>query len=511
MSHEIEQKNIAKNTIFLYIRMIVVMGVSLYTSRVVLDKLGVGDYGIYNIVGSVVVSLTFISNALVTAMRRFFSYQIGEKGGNCSDIFTMSFKIQLIIIAVLLILLETVGLWFFENVIKIPEGRETAASIVYQFSIIAFLIHLLQVPYASLIVAREKMSIFAIFSIIDVGLKLLIVYLLSASLGIDKLVLYGMLMMLVSLVILLSYYVYCKITLRGDSRVTKYWNKEQFKEIFSFASWNLVGGITTIGTTEVPNYFINYYLGVAVNAAMGVAKQVSTAVYTFSSNFQTAFNPQIIKAYAAGENNYLVKLIFRTSKLSFLLMYVIAVPFLLCSGDVLNIWLKVIPEYTGVFCLCIILAEMVNAIAAPLWMTVFAIGNIRNYQIIISVICLTVIPASWLVLSFGFEPYWILVYKVFVSIAIMIYRIQYLSKKINFPAGKYYKEIVLRFLLLIPLLSLPELLLISNHFCSWVKIIVVSLSAAVVILPLTYYFGFDKKERISIKNTVLLKIKKGRR
>lgn len=507
MSHAQEQKNIAKNTIFLYVRMIVVMGVSLYTSRVVLDKLGVDDYGIYNIVGSVVVSLTFISNALVTALRRFFSYEIGEKGGNCSNIFTMSFKIQLIIIALLLLLLETVGLWFFEYVIKIPEGRETAASIVYQFSVFTFLFHLLLVPYASLIVARERMSIFAVFSIVDVLLKLLIAFLLTISLGIDKLVLYGLLMMLVSVVVLLSYYVYCKNTLREDCRVTNYWNKEQFKDIFSFASWNLIGGVTSIGTTEGPNYFINYYLGVSVNAAMGVAKQVSTAVYTFSSNFQTAFNPQIIKSYAAGDYKYLVDLIFRTSKLSFLLMYVIAVPFLLCSGDVLGLWLKVVPEYTGIFCLCIILAEMINAMAAPLWMTVFAIGNIKNYQIVISIICLTVIPVSWGVMSFGFEPYWILVYKIIVSIIIMVYRLHYLSKKICFPLGRYYREIVTKFLLLIPILTIPELLIISNYFSGWIKIVVVSFSAIAILIPLTYYIGFDKREREAIKDIVAQKLR----
>lgn len=508
MSHSIDQKTIAKNTIFLYIRMIVVMGVSLYTSRVVLDKIGVEDYGIYNIVGSIVVSLSFVSNALTTAMRRFFSYEIGRNGGSCSNIFTLSFKTQLIIIAVLVFLLETVGLWFFESVIKIPEGREYAASIVYQFSIFTFIFHLLQVPYASLIVARERMSIFAMFSIIDVALKLLIVFFLSLSLGIDKLILYGFLMMLVSAVLLTSYYIYCRITMRRDSRVTRYWDIKQFKEIFSFASWNLIGGVTSVGTTEVPNYFMNYYLGVTVNAAMGVAKQVSTAVYTFSSNFQTAFNPQIVKAFASGERDYLVELIFRTSKISFFLMYVIAVPFLICSDEVLHIWLKIVPEFTGIFCLCIILAELINAISAPLWMTVFAIGNIKTYQIVISVLCLSVIPVSWAVLSLGLPPYWILIYKIFISLAIMIYRIQYLAKKIEFPSRKYYRDIVFKLLVLIPVLSIPELLILASFLKGWLKIIVISISAVVIISPLMYFGGFDRSERNAIMNAVALKFGK---
>lgn len=495
MNHKEEQKNIAKNTIFLYIRMIVVMGMSLYTSRVVLDKLGVDDYGIYNIVGSVVVSLTFISNALSTAMRRFFSYELGKNSENCSNIFTLNFKIQLIIIGILLILLETIGLWFFETIIKIPEGRETAASIVYQLSVLTFFFNLLQVPYASLIVAREKMSIFAVFSIVDVVLKLLIVFMLSSSMYIDKLVLYGILMMFVSIIVAFSYFLYCKITMRDDCMVTKYWNKEQFKEISSFASWNLVGGVTTVGTTEVPNYFMNYYLGVAVNAAMGVAKQVSSAIYTFSINFQTAFNPQIVKAYAANDKEYMFDLVFRTSKLSFLLMYIIGLPFILCSNEVLGIWLKIVPEYTGIFCLCILLAEMVNATSAPLWMSVFAIGNIKKYQLFISVICLSVVPVSWLVLEAGLAPFWILVYKILMSIAILIYRVSYLNKKICFPQKEYYSSIIIPLLVYIPLLTIPVLYLLSTLLSGWTKILITSVVSIIVVSAVFYLTALNKNEK----------------
>lgn len=495
MSHSAAQKTIAKNTIFLYIRMIVVMCVSLYTSRVVLDKLGVEDYGIYNIVGSVVVSLTFISNALTTAMRRFFSYEIGKNGGDCSNIFTMNFKIQLIIIGILLLLLESVGLWFFETVIKIPAGRETAASIVYQLSVVTFCFQLIQVPYASLIVAREKMSIFAVFSIVDVILKLLIVFMMSSSLDIDKLVLYGILMMFVSIVVAMGYYLYCFMSMKADSRVTKYWNTGQFKEIFSFASWNLVGGVTTIGTTEVPNYFMNYYLGVAVNAAMGIAKQVSSAIYTFSINFQTAFNPQIVKAYAADDKDYLFDLVFRTSKLSFFLMYIIGLPFLLCSEEVLGVWLKVVPEYTAVFCLCIIISEVVSATSAPLWMSVFAIGNIKVYQIVISIICLTVVPVSWLVLALGLEPYWILVYKIFTSLATLFYRIDYLAKKISFPQKEYYLKVIVPLLIVIPLLTIPSLYLFSLLFNGWTKILVTSIVSVMVVTFVFYLLALNRNER----------------
>lgn len=507
MSHSSEQKTIAKNTIFLYIRMIVVMCVSLYTSRVVLDKLGVDDYGIYNIVGSVVVSLTFVSNALTSAMRRFFSYEIGAGKRDCSNIFTMNFKIQIIIIFVLLIILETIGLWFFETVIKIPEGRQNAASIVYQFSIITFCMHLLQVPYSSLIVAREKMSIFAVFSIIDVILKLVIVFMLSSSLDTDRLIMYGLLMMGVSIIMAFTYYLYCRIYLKADSRVTGYWNKQQFKEVFSFASWNLVGGVTTVGTTEAPNYFMNYYIGVSVNAAMGVAKQVSSAVYTFSANFQTAFNPQIVKSYAGGEKEYFLDLIFRSSKLSFYLVYVIAIPFILCCGDILGVWLKIVPDYTDIFCICIIIAEVIQATYSPLWMAIFAIGNIKVYQLWISVINLSIIPIAWLILILGYAPFWILVYKIVISIMLLIYRVSYLKKKIDFPAVRYYTVIILRLLIIIPSVTIPVLYWCSTCFCGVSRIITVSVLSAIIITCAFYFLGLDRIERNYFKNLLIQKFR----
>lgn len=500
------QKSIAKNTVFLYFRMIVVMGVSLYTSRVVLDKLGIDDYGIYSIVGSVVVSLTFLSNALTSAMRRFFCYEIGEKGGNCSNIFTINIKIQLIIIAILFLLLETIGLWFFENVIKIPVERESAASIVYQFSIVTFCFNLLQAPYSSLIVARERMSVFAIFSILDVVLQLLIVFLLSLSLGIDNLVLYGFLMMIVSFIVLCTYYFYCRSTMKEDCRVTGYWNKKQFYEIFSFASWNVVGGLTTVGTNEVPNYFMNYYLGVVVNAAMGIAGQVSRAVYSFSSNFQMAFNPQIVKSYASGESDNLLALIYRTSKLSFFLMYVLALPLMLCCNEVLNVWLTVVPEYTVYFCLFIMLSELVQALSSPLWMTIFAVGNIKKYQLWLSGFNLTVIPVSWLVLAMGFQPYWILAYKVVISVIILIYRVEYLRLKIDFQAVYYYKQVVVRLLVIVPILTVPLLYWVSTLFIGWNKILVTSSISAIVVCLVFYLIGLNKNERNFIQSYLLRKL-----
>ena len=509
MSHSIEQKNIAKNTIFLYIRMIVVMAVSLFTSRVVLDKLGVEDYGIYNIVGSIVVAFVFVQNSLISATQRFLSYSKGAKDKTMSQVFSTSMVIHLIILFAVVVLLETVGVWFLNNIIKIPEERRYAASIVYQLSVLTFCFNLLRIPYNALIVSNEKMSIYAYFSILDVFLKLIIVFLLSISNRIDRLVLYGWLMTGVTLIVSLSYYLYCKIKISDECRIKLRWNINEVKEQFSFSMWNLFGGISGIASTEGPNYFMNYYLGVTANAAMGIAKQVSSAVYGFTSSFQTAFNPQIVKAYASGEKNYLFSLIFRTSKMSFFLIYVISVPLILCSRDVLEIWLTIVPEYTQSFCALILIAQLLAAISSPLWMAAHAIGNIRNYQLIISSFSYLMIPVSWGVLAFGFEPYWIIAFQSVLNFMALVFRVNYLKSMISFPSKEYYTSVVIKFLVVIPLLTIPELYLLSEIVGSgFTKILVISVASIIIIIPLTFFIGFDKNERVTIQSMLISKLNK---
>ena len=508
MSHGAEQKTIAKNTIFLYLRMFVVMIVSFYTSRVVLDKLGVDDYGIYNIVGSVVVSFAFVRNALQSASQRFLSFSKGQKDDDCSKVFTTSMNIHFFIILVVVILLETVGLWFLNNVINIPADRVSAAKIVYQFSILTFCASLVQVPYTSLIVSNEKMSIYAYISIIEVVLKLVIVFALSFSDSIDKLVLYGALMLLVTFVQVLITASYCRKVLKDDSKYLKYWNKGLFKDILSFSGWNLIGGLSGMACAEGPNYFMNFYLGVKVNAAMGIAKQVSNVVYGFSSNFQNAFNPQIIKAYASDEKDYLFDLIFRTSKMSFILIYIIAAPLIVCCNDVLNIWLTVVPAYTGTFCICILLSQIVSAISSPLWMAAHAIGNIKVYQLVLAVINITIIPVSWFVLHFGYEPYYILIYQIIMNFIVLVYRVRYLSQKLSFPSLQYYREVVGRCVFIIPALTFPLIYLLHERLDGFIGVVVTSVFAVAVIISAFLYLGLNSKERTIVISFLMNRIKK---
>ena len=508
MSHTLEQKTIAKNTVFLYLRMIVVMAVSLYTSRVVLDKLGVDDYGIYNIVGSIVVAFVFVQNSLTSATQRFLSYTKGAKDRSVSSVFSTSIIIHLIILLIVVVLLETVGLWFLNNVIKIPDERRDAATIVYQLSVLTFCVNLLRIPYNALIVSNERMSIYAYISILDVVLKLAIVYLLSVSESIDRLVLYGILMAGVTFIVSFVYYFYCKIKLNDECKIRIKWDSDQIKEQFSFSFWNLFGGVSGIASTEAPNYFMNIYLGVKVNAAMGIAKQVSNAVYGFTSSFQTAFNPQIVKAYASNDNIYLTSLIFRTSKLSFMLIYVISVPLVICSKDVLEIWLTVVPEYTQIFCILMLVAQLLSAMSSPFWMAAHAIGDIRNYQLIISSFGYAMIPISWVVLSKGFEPYWIIAFQSVLNIWVLIYRVNYLKSKINFPARGFYMSVVFRCLILIPALTIPGTVLLSYQFEGVSKILIECIASVLLIMPVTYFIGFDKMERKAIMNVIIQRIRK---
>lgn len=506
MSHQIEQKQIAKNTLFLYIRMFLVMIVSLYTSRVVLDKLGVEDYGIYSIAGSVVVSLTFVKNSLRSATQRFLSYAKGENRGTCSSVFSMSLNIHLLILIVSFILLETIGLWFFNDVIQVPVDRRAAASFVYQMSILSFCVTIGLVPFSALIVSNEKMSVYAIVSIVEVVLKLLVALSLSLSNNIDKLQLYSVLLLLVTIITDGCIMLFCWIKLKDDCKYKFQINWSEYKKFFSFSTWNLIGGLSGVANTECPNYFINYYLGVSVNAAMGVAKHVSNIVYGFSANFQSAFSPQIVKAYASKEYDYLFSLIFRTSKISFVLMYVITIPVLICSNEILNLWLKVVPEYTSIFCVCIMISQLVAAVSSPFWMAAHAIGNIRKYQLVLMWFNISVLPVSFIVLSFHFEPYYILIYQIIASFGIFIYRINYLSKKIKFPILKFYKDVIIRLFIYIPLLTIPVILIISSYFDEIIRILVVSFLSLLVALPVTFFVGFEIEERTAILNYIYSKI-----
>lgn len=509
-NHNKDKKRIAKNTMMLYIRMIVIMIVTLYTTRVVLNVLGETDYGIYNIVGSVVVSMVFIQNALMSATQRFLSYEMGlGENGDVSKVFSSSLNLHLKFLAIILIILETIGLWFLNRVLDIPPDRMLAANIVYQFSILTFCLNLIRVPYNAIIISYESMNIYAVLSIAEAILKLSIVVALKYMYS-DKLIAYGVLVLVITFIINALYISYCRRNYREDTKPNLRGDKDVIKKLRGFLGWNLVGGATGIATNEGPNYFMNYYLGVSVNAAMGIAKQVSSAVYQFTSNFQAAFNPQIVKAYASDEKEYLFGLINKTSLLSFYLLFIFAFPILLCAHFIFDLWLVDVPNYTIEFCILMMVGQLVAAMSSPLWMVAHATGDIKQYQIVISAIGLMIIPVSFVVLKFGYAPYYILAFQVVLNVAIFIYRLWFAKKRVGFPIRQFVTSVVFKCLLL-TLVIAPVPVLISLKVSGlWQNLSLIVLT--IVLSCLVFYFwGLDKNTREMIQTFVRKRmlVKKG--
>ena len=501
IDHRSEQLKIAKNTAMLYVRMIVIMLVTLYTTRVVLNVLGETDYGIYNIVGSVVVSMVFIQNALMSATQRFLSYEMGlAEKGNVGKVFSSSLNIHLKFLIVIIFVLETIGLWFLNYVLNIPSERMIAANIVYQFSVFTFGINLLRLPFNAIIISYESMNIYAVLSIVEAILKLSIVIALKYLYS-DKLIIYGLLVFVITFLINMMYISYCRRNYKNETLISLKGDKDIIRKMRGFLGWNLLGGVTGVATHEGPNYFMNYYLGVTVNAAMGIAKQVSSAVYQFTANFQAAFNPQIVKAYASNDKEYLFGLINKTSQLSFYLLFIFALPLFLCADYIFNLWLVDVPEYTVIFCVLMVVSQLIAAISSPLWMVAHATGDIKQYQIVMSIINLMVIPASYVVLRFNYPVYLVLAFQVFLNILVYAYRLWFAKVRIGFPVIPYLKDVVLKcFFLALIITPLPSFL----AFCAkgfWQNFGVVTLSFLLSVVVI-YFKGLDFESRIAIKSYI---------
>src|SRR5690606_19286013 len=342
-----ESKRIVKNTMFLYIRMFLIMGITLYTSRIVLKELGVSDYGIYSLVGGFVAMLGFFNSAMSTATQRYLSFDLGKGDYNqLKKTFSVTLTIHIAIAILGLLLAETIGLWYVNYKMVFPVDRVFAVNVVYQFSILTFVLNIIQVPYNALIIARERMNIYAYVSILEAALKLAIVFLLVF--GTDKLILYAILTFVVALIIRLIYQVYCRRQFQ-ESRYKFEYNKAYYKELISYSGWNLFGNIAAVAKCQGVNIVLNLFFGTVVNAAYGITNQVYSAVNMFVSNFQLALNPQIIKNYSQGNLEQSHYLILQGSKFSFYLMLIIVSPIILNVDFILEIWLVNPPEYTSVF------------------------------------------------------------------------------------------------------------------------------------------------------------------
>lgn len=484
---------IAKNTLALYFRHILIMLVSLYTVRVVLNTLGAEDYGIYNVVAGVVVLFSFVNNAMATSVQRFLNFYLGKNDTEkARNVYSASLVIHGIICLIFIVLSETFGLWFVNAKLNIPSGRNNAAFWCYQAAVITTLANIMRVPYNAVIIAYEKMSFFAGLSIVEAVLKLAVVFLLKVS-NFDKLIFYSFLLAAVSFIILAIYKFYCNKNFE-IAHYKKVQDKGLRKELVSFSGWSLFGAVANVANTQGTNIVLNIFTNVTVNAAMGIANQVNAAVYSFASNFQTAFNPQLVKSYVAGEKEEFNQLIFRTAKFSFLLLWIIVLPLSLNLKTVLSLWLKNVPDYSVGFVQLILVCSLVDCMTYPIAVAVQASGNIKFYQIIISCFIFANLPLSILFLFWGMSPYSVLLIGIFLCLLILVFRVAYLNFSQSFPAKNFIFQVLLRCAVIVVLSFFITKLLIS-HLLGLSYFLCSCLFSVFIIFVFSFLFLFTSEER----------------
>jgi len=499
-------KRIAKNTLLLYVRMFFMMAIALYTSRVVLATLGVEDYGIYNVVGGVVAMFGFLNGAMSSATSRYITFALGKGDErNKSNVFIACINVHAILSIVILILAETVGLWYVYNYLVVPHSRFFAALWVYQCSVIATLVMIMSVPYNACIIAHEKMSAFAYISIIEVVAKLLIVYLLVIS-PMDKLIVYAILILAVQLGVRFCYTVYCG----KHFNETKYhfsWDGKLVKELFSFAVWSLWGNMSVTAYTQGINLMLNAFFGPVVNAARGISVQVQAAVSQFISNFQMAVNPQITKSYAVGDKDYMVHLMCRSARFSYFLMLLLILPVLFEADIILRVWLGYYPDYTTTFLRIMLCTSLIYTISNPLIIAAQATGKVRKYQAIAGGVLLTILPIAYVCLKLGLPAWSVFVVHFGVEFIDIFVRMYLLRDMMGLSMRQYIKDVmfvtfpVTAVAAIVPLVAF--FMLPSTSVNAIIVMIVCFLSASICI----YAIGLSVNERVFVVTKISNKVK----
>ena len=433
-------RRIAKNTMMLYVRMFVLMLVGLYTSRVVLNALGETDYGVYSVVGGVVAMFSMISGALNSAVSRFITFELGKNNPErLSRVYCTSVNIQLILALIVVLLAEPIGLWFIENKMTIDPARIPAATWVLHFSLLAFVVNLMSVPQMASITAHEKMSAYAYIGILD-GLLRLGVAFMIVSAPFDRLVYYAMLMAGVVLIVRLTYGIYCRIHF-PECRYRFVFDRPLVKEMFAFAGWNFIGVTSGVLRDHGGNILVNLFAGPVVNAARGVAVQLNGAVQSFVTNFMTAVNPQITKSYAAGDYKYVFALIGKSSRMSFYLLSLMAIPIIFNADLLLQIWLKEVPEHTTLFVQLFLMFALSESLSLPLITAMLATGRIRNYQLVVGGIQLLNLPVSYIFLKMGAIPEITVVVAIALSHVCLFARLIMFSRASGFSVPGFVREV----------------------------------------------------------------------
>ena len=493
-------KRMAKNASMLYIRMLLTMAVTLYTSRVIMQTLGVEDFGIYNVVAGFVTMLGFLHGAMSSATQRFIAFELGQPDiKNLPAIFSMSMNIHILIAFIVLILGETIGLWFVKTQMNIPHDRMLAAEWVFHLSILSFIVTIVSVPYNALIIAHEQMSIFAAVSVVDVLLKLMIVFMLNWF-GLDKLILYALLSLAVTTIIFLVYRNYCKYKF-NDSKFIFYWDKKLFHTMTSYTGWNLWGNIASVMSNQGTNILLNIFFGPAVNAARAIAMQVSNALNSFVQNIQVAINPQIIKSYSSNDMRYMHRLVSYGSKYNLFLLFLLSMPVLLNINIILEFWLGITPKYTSIFVQLMIVNILIDCVSRPLMTAAQATGKIKLYQSVVGGLLLLNLPLSYFILKHGAPVYSVIYVSIAISVIAFISRLVILDKLISLPIKHYLKEVIGRGSLVIGL-SVITLQSITIYLKDDLNIFESSVLTLLITFIFIAFFGLDKTERQFITKNI---------
>lgn len=499
-------KRIAKNTLLLYLRTIFLMLITLYTSRVILDQLGVDDYGIYNVVGGFVAMFSVISSALSSSISRFITFELGRGDiKRLTTIFSTSVNIQLGLCFIILVLGEAIGIWFVNTRMNIPPDRIIAANWVFQCSILTFCINLISVPYNSCIIAHEKMSAFAYISILEAALKLLVCYMLIVS-PIDKLIAYSLLMLFVAMLIRFVYGMYCTRNFE-ECKYRICYEKEIVKEMTGFAGWSFFPNVAWIFNTQGVNILINLFFGVALNAARGIASQVESAVMMFVRNFTTALNPQITKYYANGDKEQMFLLMCRGTKFTYFLTLLMVLPLFLETEYVLQLWLKEVPTHTVIFVQLSIIGSIINNIGNTCYTACQATGNIKRYSIVVTTVGFLVFPLTWLGFKLGLpvESTYIIYILVYICVSIACMLIT--RWLLQFPLSMFLRKALLPMVWVTILSSIIPTLLSLQMESSFVRFIITCMVSVLSTCAAIYLTGLTSGEKEMVNKKIINSIK----
>lgn len=507
-NNESNNKRIAKNTVMLYIRMLFTMGVSLYTSRVVLATLGVNDYGIYNVVGGIVVVLSFLNVSMAGAVQRFLNIELGKNDYKALfDVFHTSRVIHIGISIFIFLLGESIGVWFLNTCMNIDSDRMLAANYVFQSALLSFIFTVISVPYNAEIIAHEKMSAFAYISVVEAVSKLAIVYLLLIF-PFDKLIVYSILTTCLSISICFVYIKYCMNQFEECKIIKVSYNRNILKSILSFSSWTIFGSLGTISHTQGISIIINMFFGVTVNAAQGIANQVTSIVNQFVYNFMTALNPQIVKTYAAGDYETMHSLVMRGSRMGICLVSLFAVPLYFEVPLLLELWLEEVPEYTTKFIRVILLTSLSLAYAIPLATSRSATGNIKMYQIVLTSMAWMHLPLAWLFYYWGYAPQSAMyVYLIIVNIE-QVYRVLNVCPAIKLSVMKFVSNVLGRSAIMLFVSFTSSYLLYKSLPQNLINGFIIMAYSFIMVAFTSFYIVFTSSERKFILNMVIKKINK---